>query len=79
MFLNKTYKNKTRGLEAGLQHPIKWIPGTKIAHATFKLYFHMFIDNFSGVSMSDFYQSGLPANLAPCFGSWDVYFLLQSL
>ena len=27
----------------------------EIACATFKLYFHLFIGNFSGVSMSDFY------------------------
>ena len=29
--------------------------------------------------MSDFYWFGLPVNLAPCLGSWDVYFLLQGL
>ena len=29
--------------------------------------------------MSDFYWFSLPVNLAPCLGSWDVYFLLQGL
>ena len=43
--------------------------GAQIARATVKHYFHLFIGNFSGVSMSDFYWSGLPVNLAPCLGS----------
>ena len=29
--------------------------------------------------MSDFYGFGLPVNLAPCLGSWNVYFLLQGI
>ena len=42
-----------------------------------KGHFHLFIGNFWGVSMLDFYWFGVPVILAPFWGSWVVYFLLQ--
>ena len=46
-------------------------------HPSEKRYFHLFIGNFWGVSMFDFYWFGVPVILAPFLGSWVVYFLLQ--